>query len=653
MNKVFNINLGGVVFTIDDVAFDKLNRYINKLKAHFGSTGDAADIIADIEARMAELLQQKQAGDATIINEQMVDEVIAVMGDVNQMGEEEAKEQREEKRSYTSSSSNTSAGERKLRRNRQDRVLGGVCAGIADYMSIDTSLVRLAFLVAFFVFGTGGLFYIVLWIVIKPAGVNEIPPANTAHTRKRLFRDADDKVISGVCAGIGHYVGLDPVWVRIFFAASFFIFGVGFWIYVALWIALPKAVTAAQKLQMKGDPIDVSGIEREVKNRQQGRSTSEVRGAFNRAGNAFTEIVSAVIKVFGKLIAIVLLLIGLFGIGILAALYSGFGRAGQMNDLLSMAVDQPSVLTAFKFGVLLCVAVPMLMFVVAAFRLLFKLRFRKAPVYSLFSVLSVIGIALLVYAGTEYYNSIESKASNMQHISLPKHDTLYLNASDLEFDGHAFAFHDDHRCTMSMGEEGVFMPYQRLFIKRSNSDSSYIDLKRSSRGSVKSEAVTLAENIHYQVAARDSQVVFDQGIIVRRGEPLKYQQVRMTMYVPVGTVLIVDEAVREMINRNRYRAYENGNTLVMTEKGLKCVNCSEDDENEDVYEDERHYRRHRGNVHIDWDDDGDNDNDSDSSSHHIHIRKSGKGKHGDKEVVDEKVGPISIHIEGDPDNDDK
>ncbi len=83
--------------------------------------------------------------------------------------------------------------------------------------------------------------------------------------QKRLYRDEDNQVIAGVCSGLGNYFGVDPVIFRLIFAAAVIIGGFGTIIYIILWIAIPKAVTVSQKLEMQGEPVTVSNIEKAIK----------------------------------------------------------------------------------------------------------------------------------------------------------------------------------------------------------------------------------------------------------------------------------------------------------------------------------------------------------------------------------------------------
>jgi len=87
----------------------------------------------------------------------------------------------------------------------------------------------------------------------------------TNKSKRRLFRDPDEKIVAGVCSGIASYLGIDdPLWVRIVMAVLIFGAGIGFPLYLFLWIIVPKAKNASDKLAMKGEPINVESIARTV-----------------------------------------------------------------------------------------------------------------------------------------------------------------------------------------------------------------------------------------------------------------------------------------------------------------------------------------------------------------------------------------------------
>ena len=191
MNKIFNVNLGGYPFTIDEDAYHNLNRYLDTIKRHFSDSEGCDEILYDIEVRMAELFQDKAKGKA-IIGMKELEDVIKVLGRPEDFGAEAIEEEEPVANQHTS----------RTRRRMK--------------------------------------------------------------TGKRLFRNPDEKIIGGVASGLSAYFGIsDPVWLRLgflFLAIS----GVGILPYIVLWIIVPAAKTSGDKLEMRGEPVNVNNIARTV-----------------------------------------------------------------------------------------------------------------------------------------------------------------------------------------------------------------------------------------------------------------------------------------------------------------------------------------------------------------------------------------------------
>jgi len=194
MNKIFNVNLGGYPFTIDEDAYQKLNRYLDTISAHFADSEGCEEILEDIEVRMAELFNDK-IKNKTIVDRKDLEEVILIMGRPEDFGAEAIDD--EEPQQFTS--------------HRTTR------------------------------------------------------KQSTIKTGKRLFRDTDEKVIGGVASGMAAYFGIeDPLWVRLLWIAAFFLMGIPILIYPLLWIILPEAKTAGDKLAMRGEAATISNIAKTV-----------------------------------------------------------------------------------------------------------------------------------------------------------------------------------------------------------------------------------------------------------------------------------------------------------------------------------------------------------------------------------------------------
>jgi len=168
MQKTLTVNISGVSFFIDEDAHCKLNAYIQHLENWFKPKDGGDEIIADIESRLAEIFAQKIKPQTGVITLAMVDEAIAVMG----QPEEFEPNTSSKKPSQASSSTDYSIprASRKLYRDVDNRVLGGVCSGLAAYLNLDPVLVRvIVALIAMGSAGSGVVIYIILWAVLPPA----------------------------------------------------------------------------------------------------------------------------------------------------------------------------------------------------------------------------------------------------------------------------------------------------------------------------------------------------------------------------------------------------------------------------------------------------------------------------------------------------
>ena len=187
MNKIININLAGQAIAIDEKAYETLKKYLATLEKHFNNTASANEILEDIEARIAEMFQVKIRAGHTFIDQKSVDEAVEVMGSPSDMGFADEE-------SYDDSNSSTSYQNvsKKLYRDSDDKVLGGVCSGLAAYFGLDTSIIRLAFVVSVIFAGFGILPYIILWAVV--------PETKTPQDRFRMRGESPD--IDGIAAKI-------------------------------------------------------------------------------------------------------------------------------------------------------------------------------------------------------------------------------------------------------------------------------------------------------------------------------------------------------------------------------------------------------------------------------------------------------------------
>jgi len=159
MKITVSINLGGYSFNIDEDAYAELKRYIRNLELHFAGEESSAEILSDIESRMAELFRTKLTNYKQVIDIGDVQQVISVLGTPEDISESDGP---------TAKDKFSSPGYHRMYRDTDHRAIGGVCAGIAAYWNLEIWIVRLIFF-ALAMMGVGILIYLILYIVLPEA----------------------------------------------------------------------------------------------------------------------------------------------------------------------------------------------------------------------------------------------------------------------------------------------------------------------------------------------------------------------------------------------------------------------------------------------------------------------------------------------------
>lgn len=258
MKKTITINLGGIVFYIDEDAYDLLGRYTENIRLFFKNKVDGKEVVGDIESRLAELLSERITHPNQPITISDVEEVINQVGQpedfydgddddsTSKSTQEEA--QQETQKESESKSSKTKFEDaykykynKKFYRNPDDKILGGVASGLAAYFDIDVMIVRVLLLALLFVAGSSAWLYIFLWIFIPEAhtAIEKLrmqgKDITVENIGKQVSNDGDseagkyrsDNFINSLFRGLGCVVKgflifllivLTPVWLLIFAA---------------------------------------------------------------------------------------------------------------------------------------------------------------------------------------------------------------------------------------------------------------------------------------------------------------------------------------------------------------------------------------------------------------------------------------------------
>ena len=203
MKKTLTVNLGGTVFNIDDDAYRLLDNYLHNLRQHFRKEAGADEIVDDIERRISELFCEKQTEDLKVITLADVEQVIARIGRPEEMEEDD-----ENRTQAPTGAQNASVSHKRLFRDPDDKILGGVFSGLAAYFGLDTPLLRLVmFVLLLFTKGIMIPIYIVCWIVIPQArtAADKLSMRGEAVTLENIGRTVTDG-FERVSNGVNDYV---------------------------------------------------------------------------------------------------------------------------------------------------------------------------------------------------------------------------------------------------------------------------------------------------------------------------------------------------------------------------------------------------------------------------------------------------------------
>ena len=617
MKKVININFQGRVIPIEETAYELLKQYVESLRRYFANEEGRDEIINDIESRIAELFSERLKKGSTCITDEDVNAVIVSMGRPEDFQAQEGEPiSAASGKSYsegTGQSYSFTAPRGRVFRNQDDKILGGVCSGLANYFRIDPVILRIIF-----VLFIPALFwvYIVLWIILPAQSAN-------SNITKRLFRSTDDKVIAGVCGGIAAYFNIEPWIPRLIFALPLILalvsgsFDAFYWdwdfgflprmisgslgstlfiTYVILWISVPVALTAADKLEMKGERINLNSIRDTVKEDLSGfKQRAEKWGAevkqsaqqFGERAKEFGQTAGSQAKSFaaeaspaarrtgrglGHVIGILFKAVFLFIAGIIAlSLFGAF--IGLLFGGMAFFPLKNFVLEGFWQNLMawatlfLFLGIPIIALITWLIRRIIGVRSKNHYLGYVFGSLWLIGLVAAITLAGMFARNFKSRSMVENEIASiqPPNGKMFVdvvNNNVRYFGGDWFGIdHDEDWPFYGINEDTLMINTVRVNVVKSKDSSFHIYKVLLSRGRSPEEARSLAEKIDFNVSQQDSLLLLPRGFAITRDEKWRNQQVLVVVEVPVGRKIELDRSIDNYewfnVNLNRRRGWNN------------------------------------------------------------------------------------------------
>jgi phage shock protein PspC (stress-responsive transcriptional regulator) len=591
MKKNISINIGGIIFHIEEDSFESLKNYLNAITKYFSTYEDSKEIIADIENRIAEIFLSKLSDQKQVILEEDVESLMATMGTIadfeaaNKVADESYTDDYGSSKSYESEEDfeydHNPAVPKKLYRDEKRKLIGGVASGVAHYFHIDPLWVRLLFLLSFFDFfsfftitGVVLVSYMIMWAVIP--GSEELEEDEKV---RHLFRDPEGKVVGGVASGIAAYFGIDVTIVRVGFVLSTILGGVGLIPYLIMWIITPEAKSLTERMQMEGQRITLENIEQKIKdslNWKEGDEETPIAKLLLFPFRLFSKIISNfdgdlkplfrfLTRVFTMIIGFALALgstIATFALLVLLGVWFGLSFDGmvKIDDIPVEMIRNTIPTSAVIFGAITA-WIPIIFVGILGISLIARQYIAKPMVSWVLTGVWVIGVV-------GAFTTFPIFATNFKEEGTQKKITTYAVSSDTPLRllvGNSYS-------------EG----FTDVTLTLKGYEKSQVELvqKFSARGTSRQNAIENTQGMNYEIELRnDSTLIFPKSYELASGEGFRVQKLHMDMFVPYGQPFRLAEETAWIV---RSTMYKNGfterdmkleNLFVFEKEGLKCLNC--------------------------------------------------------------------------------
>jgi phage shock protein PspC (stress-responsive transcriptional regulator) len=531
MNKTITSNIAGYVFHIDENAFDKLDAYLNTIRSYFKDSQGKDEIITDIEARLAEMLHERIGDMKKVVTLEDVNHVILIMGQPEAFIDDDP----------------------------------------------------------------------------ESAAWTEQKSERRSSSAKRLFRDPDNRIVGGVCSGVSSYLGIeDPIWLRLALVVSVFAFGSGFMLYLILWIIIPQAKTTAEKLQMRGENVTVSNIEKRVNeemeavkgkwNQFHGNSepASKVANAFHRVVNLVLNIFSMFIRFTAKIIGLAFVASGIIGAVFLLAVPFGLptmisvGSEGTVSavdvqDIIHNLVGGSNMFSLITVAGLLVCGIPLLSLIFLGIKLLFNFRNHTKGIALSLLGLWIIGVIMSFALTMIVISDFSSEGSKTETVELELSDdpnkTIHLALNhELGEDEPNVEAEIFNLNLLTTGNPTKLYGKPDLDITMAKTGGPKLIIKRLARAKKKQDAVERATKIDFGFMSSDTSLLLNGFFSIPEDELWRTQEVELELQLPVGYTVFLSEDLKRMIYdidnvTNTYDGDMVGRRWTMTPKGLACVDC--------------------------------------------------------------------------------
>jgi phage shock protein PspC (stress-responsive transcriptional regulator) len=416
--------------------------------------------------------------------------------------------------------------------------------------------------------------------------------------RRKLYRDTEKGMLGGVCTGLGHYFGIDMVWIRILFVVFACIsFGTWIFVYIVLWAVTPAAVTTSEKLEMTGEPVNISNIERKVreefdtvsnkfKNADFDKMGRQAKTGADRVASNIGDVFVTIFKVFAKILGAVIVVfssLALLGV-VITSVVMIFTSSLPDNTILNnfntpIGLETPLWAQGILF--LLAFGIPLFfLFMLGLNLLVTNLRsIGRIAKYTLLAVwLVVVGIVISLALNEASQLAYEGKSVQKETLNINTNDTLRVKFRTNDY--YAKDLHDRTDLRLTQDENNNDVIYSNnvsIQVMRTDEKLPYLQIEKLAKGKTAAEAKSRSEKIKYAVKIEGNTLILDNYLISMAADKMRGQSVELFLYLPEGIYFKPDESLRDYDwseDGDFFNLHHSGNYLYKTGKNkVKCLDC--------------------------------------------------------------------------------
>ncbi len=516
MKKTVRININGLIFNLDEDAYQRLSKYLDAIRRMFRNPNEANEVVSDVESRIAELFQQRVSSRKEVINLSDIEAIIEIMGKPDDFSE---------------------------------------------YIDDDT----------------------------EQSSNTENTHNYSFKSARRFYRDPDKKVLSGVAAGLGAYFGIDPVVVRVVFIIITMMYGASMFIYILLWIIIPEAKTTTQKLEMRGEPVNLGNIEKTIKDKY-----DDVKEGFSKWQNTesyerFRNNIGEILKFAGKIglialkVFLVVFSVWLFisGIGIISS-FTGIwffndtflsplswnNMNFSVREFIGLFAD-PFVSITGMIALYLFIIIPILALLFVSLKLLFRFKAHSRTAAIIATAVWFVSLMIIIGAGTRTAFNYRSTAEKKKVYELyGNYDTLYVHLAQAKLSPRNKEIFN--RVIVDFENDLDLTGKIYLHFIPANRKNYELSITKRAHGINDNDALKYAKNLEYDWQQDDSLLFLNRYFDIKGKKKVRDQEVSVDLKIPVGKIVYIGKGFDNISAEIDWS--EDNQFYRMTEDGLKALN---------------------------------------------------------------------------------